>query len=469
MATYTPTSSSGTNYSSLNAGDIIQGNYTGSVIPVTVPAGTYKLECYGAQGGYGRTLTSSTTSGSTTLQQPSSSDFTIYNILYANAGLLGSSCYLIYVGATYGMAHNLTGYVTLRTNTSGSYRLVVTYQTESNYDKFTLSVGGSTYYSNESGDNTSSPASYDVYLNSGDYIDLTYSKDGSVSTTYDFVGVEIYKLVTTTGSSSWSYGTQTAGGYGGYSYGTLTLTGSTTLYLYPGGMGNYNSQTSGTPSAGSVSGGFNGGGSAATYVYSGDGTMAGGGGGASDIRIGSTSLYARVIVAGGGGGSAGVSDTTNKRGGGSTGSSSGGSSYYGTQTAAGTGGGFGTGGNATGSTNYKYGAGGGGGGWYGGGASTSVSDSNTAYRTYNGGGSGYVYTSSTASNYPSGCTLNSSYYLTDATTTTSTRTGNGFVQITMLSKPVSYRAWVKTAASTWSPISKLYVKTASSTWKEGSL
>lgn len=32
------------------------------------------------------------------------------------------------------------------------------------------------------------------------------------------------------------------------------------------------------------------------------------------------------------------------------------------------------------------------------------------------GGSGYVYTSSTVSSYPSGCKLNSSYYLTDAQT-----------------------------------------------------
>lgn len=469
MATYTPTSSSGTTYSSLNVGDIIQGNYTGNAIPVTLPAGSYKLECYGAQGGYGRTLTQSTSTGSTTLQQPSSSDFTIYDIAYANANLLGSSCYLIYVGATYGMADNLTGYVTLRVNTSGNYRLVVTYQTETNYDKFTLTVGGSTYYSGASGDNTSSPDNLDVYLNSGDYISLTYSKDGSQSTYYDFVGVEIYKLVTTTGSSSWSFGTQTAGGYGGYSYGTLNLTSTTTLYLCPGGMGGYDSQTSGTPSRQTISGGWNGGGTASTYVYSNEGTMAGGGGGASDIRIGSNSLYARVIVAGGGGGSAGVSDTTNKRGGGNSGSSSGGSSYYGTQTAAGTGGSFGSGGSATGSSNYKYGAGGGGGGWYGGGASTSVSDSNTNYRTYNGGGSGYVYTSSTASSYPSGVTLNSNYYLTDASTTTSTRTGNGQVKITVLARPVSYKMWVKTASSTWSPAKKIYVKTAASTWKEGAL
>lgn len=53
--------------------------------------------------------------------------------------------------------------------------------------------------------------------------------------------------------------------------------------------------------------------------------------------------------------------------------------------------------------------GGGGGGWYGGYGGI------TAERG-GGGGSGYVYTSNTASNYPSGCLLNSSYYLTNAQT-----------------------------------------------------
>ena len=67
--------------------------------------------------------------------------------------------------------------------------------------------------------------------------------------------------------------------------------------------------------------------------------------------------------------------------------------------------GFGCGGSHTGSS------GGGGGGWYGG-AACDNSGSNTG----GGGGSGYVYTLSTASNYPSGCLLNSSYYLTDAQT-----------------------------------------------------
>ena len=78
-----------------------------------------------------------------------------------------------------------------------------------------------------------------------------------------------------------------------------------------------------------------------------------------------------------------------------------------------------------------------GGGWYGGGGSQ---DDGSA-----GGGSGYVYTSSTASNYPSGCLLNSSYYLTNAQTIAGNtsfpapgggnetgHSGNGYARITCL-------------------------------------
>lgn len=53
-----------------------------------------------------------------------------------------------------------------------------------------------------------------------------------------------------------------------------------------------------------------------------------------------------------------------------------------------------------------------GGGWYGGGGTHGAGA---------GGGSGYVYTSSTASNYPSGCLLNSSCYLTNAQTISGTQ------------------------------------------------
>lgn len=61
-----------------------------------------------------------------------------------------------------------------------------------------------------------------------------------------------------------------------------------------------------------------------------------------------------------------------------------------------------------------------------------------------GGGSGYVYTSSTASSYPSGCLLDSSYYLINAETKTGNisflsptsnsnetgHSGNGYARIT---------------------------------------
>ena len=183
-------------------------------------------------------------------------------------------------------------------------------------------------------------------------------------------------------------------------------------------------------------GGFNGGGNGFNRHYKSIYTYGQGGGGGSDIRIGTDSLYARVIVAGGGGGSASVDAKTTKCGGGLSGSSPR-SGYGATQTTGGSSGNkgtFGQGANTTtSSTNYKYGSGGGGGGWYGGAAANSASDSSAdTYRGRNGGGSGYVYTESTAANYPSGCLLTSKYYLIDASTTISDHTGNGLCQITAL-------------------------------------
>lgn len=242
------------------------------------------------------------------------------------------------------------------------------------------------------------------------------------------------------------------GGYGGYSKGTITLTKTTTVYISVGGAG----------SSSSTAAGFNGGG---TGISSGRG-----GGGATDVRIGQNSLYSRVIVAGGGGGAGVTSANANPCGCG--GGEYGGDGYYNDTTgsytigqnrcggsASQTAGGitwstgtqatFGQGGNASG-----YSCGGGGGGWYGGGgAYDSDSDSDGCW---GGGGSGYVYTSSTAKNYPNGCLLNSTHYLTNAQTiagdtsfTSPTgssetgHTGNGFCRITNLN-PTQYGLYVKT-------------------------
>ena len=252
-------------------------------------------------------------------------------------------------------------------------------------------------------------------------IDFDYT--GDVQTWEVPVGVTQVKLEVwgAQGGAPSGIDSHQQGGKGGYSCGTITLQQNTELYIYVGGQGL------------SDASGFNGGGFYQIF-HAGNG---GGGGGASDIRVGSGSLYARVIVAGGGGGQGGFDnyvwgDSNAMYGYG--GGLSGGIGYRnenpaGTQTSGFS---FGQGG----PSEHVYG-GNGGGGWYGG---------YGAKDPYDGGcgGSGYVYTASTASNYPSGCLLNSSYYLTEAQTiagnmsflapdgTNETgHTGNGYARITI--------------------------------------
>lgn len=97
---------------------------------------------------------------------------------------------------------------------------------------------------------------------------------------------------------------------GGYSCGNITLTENTVLFLYTGSKGYDRVETTV----------FNGGG----IAESSSDYNSGSGGGASDIRIKTDSLYARVIVAGGGGGGAGANETTyiGGYGGGASGGSS---------------------------------------------------------------------------------------------------------------------------------------------------
>lgn len=227
--------------------------------------------------------------------------------------------------------------------------------------------------------------------------------------------------------------TVTGSGLGGYSIGTLTLTQLTTCYIYVGGQGGMSSSTGNVK----VEGGFNGGGFAS---HESTGEPGNGGGGATDVRIAQDSLYARIIVAGGGG--SGEDNETGGYGGGETGGAGSGNTSLtqASQTSGGTNSfGFGLGGNT-------YNGGAGGGGWYGGASRYSVSSYSTGSDSEGGGGgSGYVYTSSTAKNYPSGCLLNSSYYLSNAQTiagnnsfvspTGSSETGhsgNGYCRITVI-------------------------------------
>lgn len=209
------------------------------------------------------------------------------------------------------------------------------------------------------------------------------------------------------------------GGKGGYSVGTLSLENLNTfseLYVYVGGQGG------GTSSAG----GWNGGGKSNSYGSA--------GGGGTDIATHNSNwnttdhYYSRIIVAGGGGGE-GYSSTVGGDGGGLSGDNGGNGTATGgegaSQTTGGTNNAAGSFGTAN--TTHSNNGGGGGGGWYGGSSGTSGNTDSGG-----GGGSGYVYTATSATNYPTGCLLNSNYYLTDASTTAGQRTGNGQAKITAI-------------------------------------
>lgn len=114
--------------------------------------------------------------------------------------------------------------------------------------------------------------------------------------------------------------------------------------------------------------------------------------------------------------------------------------YVGKQDSAGTNGSFGAGANQA-STNYRYCSGAGGGGWYGGGKSQS--DSSMTYVKYSGGGSGFVNTAANAQYRPSGYTgpeLDSGETRDGATSFPNTagtgnetgHSGNGYAKITRL-------------------------------------
>ena len=228
-------------------------------------------------------------------------------------------------------------------------------------------------------------------------------------------------------------------GKGGYSEGIIDVTEEIKLYIYVGGKGGDAKDGAGGAA------GYNGGGAGAAN----SGSRTGGGGGASDIRINTDSLYSRVIVAGGGGSTGWYESLSAGNGGGSYGTS--GSTYgtcsysggYGGSSSGGSGSVRGTFGQGASSPNTDYNPGGaGGGGWYGGGAASSATSGNNCA---GGGGSGYVYTSSTYSYCPSGCLLNSSYYLKQAETVSGGsifesptgedergHSGNGYVKITYI-------------------------------------
>lgn len=377
MASYTPTSTSGNDYTKiLQTGDTIIGT-AGQTIPITVPAGTYILQCYGAQGANGYYESLSSTSVATDSTYCSTSN---------TSGQVTSSNYGLVLGTYY---YQTTGSTKVTVKVAGKYKVQI--------------------YQSGTGSASVSYGSEKISTSGVEYNDKIWeiSENAVLTLTVTNGGVQDYSTTCTLYLYPYTGNGSQPGGYGGYSRGIIFLKKSTLLYLVTGNQD-----------------GFNGGGSGAIYTGSQRTTYAGNGGGASDIRIGTNDVNYRVMVAGGGGGSTGYNtDITTKQGGGETGNSPGGEDYYGTQTTAGANGGFGYGGDAVdNSSTYGYGPGGGGGGWYGGGSYRNLSNDRV-----NGGGSGYILTSS--SYKPTGYALSSEYYLTDASTTTYNWSGDGYIDI----------------------------------------
>ena len=447
---------------------IMNFTYTGSVQTTTLVPGEYKFECWGASGGdaanatynggtggkggysFGILKVSNTSKYYIIVGGQGQSDNTSLSKSYAGAGGFGGGGLSgIFKSATYngneiiiaggGGAGGGSGYINPVLKNSN---LIAGDQS------FPSPTGGTETGHSGNGYVRITKLTDIIYLThaKNDIMDFNYT--GSVQSKTLKPGTYTIECWGGQGGTYSSY----IGGYGGYSKGTITLTEATTVYISVGGAGSSSSTTAG----------FNGGG---TGISSGRG-----GGGATDVRIGQNSLYSRVIVAGGGGGAGVTSANANPCGCG--GGEYGGDGYYNDTTgsyttgtnrcggsASQTAGGktwststqatFGQGGNASG-----YSCGGGGGGWYGGGGAYD-NDSDSDGR-WGGGGSGYVYTSSTAKNYPNGCLLNSTHYLTNAQTiagdtsfTSPTgssetgHTGNGFCRITNLN-PTQYGLYVKT-------------------------
>ena len=273
-------------------------------------------------------------------------------------------------------------------------------------------------------------------LGKGYEYDNTFNYSSSVQTLQIVKGgyykFEVWGAAGGNGYNSTTY----YGGLGGYATGVVHLNANDILYIHTGGAGK------GSSSNGVQPGGTNG-------------------GGATDIRINTDSLYARVIVAGGGGGGAyranyfggsgggangvgatggdgsGYNTTYNAKGGGTTSGGAGGS--YNGGNYKGSDGTFGNGGAAATSTTTNYGrSGGGGGGWYGGGGGGYRASSSYYYygQSGGGGGSSYTYSAATASQVPSGWLLGSEYQMT-STSTNGGNSSDGIAKVTYCGQSAS--------------------------------
>ena len=231
---------------------------------------------------------------------------------------------------------------------------------------------------------------------------------------------------------------------GGFAQGTFENKETTTAYVHVGGSGTYGASGRGPAyiRATHPTLSYNGGGIISDGDLSSSVRGAVSAGGGTDLRIGTDSLYARIIVAGGGGGS-GCNDRYGGDGGGTSGGAQRNAKYGtnygpGTQTTAGAGsevaisGGFGYGGAGVYRSDGYGGAGGG--GWFGG--SGTYPDGSGDDDDGGSGGSGYVLTESSFK--PENYLLDESYYMTDTQLSTGGNTlPYAITKLTILCNSVS--------------------------------
>lgn len=384
-------------------------SYTGSYQEVVLPAGQYKLQVWGAQGGSNGTNST-------------------YGITAKAGGKGGYS----------------EGIITLSTKTT--VRVYVGGQGSSSSGGY--NGGGST--SGTSQYNASNELGYSKMGGGGGATDIRLS-DGALLSRMIVAGggaggAMCYQKKTTTSTSWENFGTFYAksswiNGLGGRTYWfqvdfslvpgdtyRLTAINCPNIYNfnYTGTNGDHDISQSGGVATFTASDNFASGSS--LVIRDNDPTERTGVGLKVEHKItsSSTTTSNESQVGGVGGGTRGGGYST---------------TYVGKQNAAGSGGSFGQGANMT-TTNYRYCSGAGGGGWYGGG--TTYSDNGTTSCKYGGGGSGFVNTAASAGNRPSGYTGlqldsgttyagNTSFPNTAGTGNETGHSGNGYAKITRLS------------------------------------
>lgn len=391
----------------LPVGTIYNYSYTGTVQSVTLPAGQYKLQCWGAQGG---TSSSGSAIGSKGGYSEGVLTLTKTTTLYIFVGGEGaSSGNGGWNGG--GGAGGSTSY-----NSGGTY----------GYSKYACG-GGATDICTVTSDMT-----YSDYINSrsdASLLSRCIVAGGGAGGSYRYTEVttttESKQWVQINNSSGYTPSSETSTGLYNKAV-TFSVTKGKTYRVYKSSSAKYqaiyNGSTSNSVSSGSS---FT---AASTWV---------------SVHFTSTepSVYYSCSIEE----YKTITDTSTSTSSGKSsgaqvgGGASGGGQYPGTQTSAGTGGAFGKGKSVT-ITNYRYSGGAGGGGWYGGGSE--YSDSSTAYVNYSGGGSGFVNTASNAGSRPSGYTGlqldsgtttagNASFPSTSGGTETG-HSGNGYARITKI-------------------------------------